>query len=256
MNKYLAFLIIIFLVSCKSKAVLAEGSANNTIAPEKIIGSHYNNKMNFSTLYIKASARYEDVKNSQNVSAEIRIKKDEKILISIRVLGITMAKALITPSSVQYYEKLGSNYFEGDYVGLSQWLGTDLDYQKVQNLLIGEAIDDLHKGKFVASIMEQLYKLQSNVGNTEKTFYFEADNFLIKRQEINQPSLYRTLQIVYPDFKKYDESILPLSLSINAKQNDNKTNIDIEYKSISFNEDLSFPYNVPDGYERIYIDKN
>jgi hypothetical protein len=45
-------------------------------------------------------------------------------------------------------------------------------------------------------------------------------------------------------------------LSINAKQNDNKTNIDIEYKSISFNEDLSFPYNVPEGYERIYIDKN
>lgn len=256
MKKYLAIFTILLFASCKPKAVLAEGSANNTIAADKIIDSHYNNKSNFSTLYIKASAHYEDANNTQNVSAEIKIKKDEKILVSIRVLGITMAKALITPTSVQYYDKLGNKYFEGDYAGLSKWLGTDLDFQKVQNLLIGKAIDDLHKGKYVVSIMEKLYKLQSNVGNSENSFYFEADNFLIKRQEINQPALDRTLQVVYPDFKKYDEAILPLALSINARQKENKTNINIEYKNSTFNEDLSFPYNVPEGYERIYIDKN
>lgn len=256
MKKYLAIFTILLFASCKPKAVLAEGSANNTIAADKIIESHYNNKSNFSTLYIKASAHYEDANNTQNVSAEIKIKKDEKILVSIRVLGITMAKALITPTSVQYYDKLGNKYFEGDYAGLSKWLGTDLDFQKVQNLLIGKAIDDLHKGKYVVSIMEKLYKLQSNVGNSENSFYFEADNFLIKRQEINQPALDRTLQVVYPDFKKYDEAILPLALSINARQKENKTNINIEYKNSTFNEDLSFPYNVPEGYERIYIDKN
>lgn len=256
MKKYLAFIAILFLASCKPKAVLAEGIASNKITAEKIIENHYNNKIDFSTLYIKASARYEDAKNTQNVSAEIRIKKDEKILVIIRVLGITMAKALITPNAVQYYEKIGNKYFEGDYAGLSKWLGTDLDYQKVQNLLIGKAIDDLHKGKFIVSIMEKLYKLQSNVGNSENSFYFEGDNFLVKRQEINQPSLDRTLQVVYPDFKKYDQAILPLSLAIDARQNENKTNIDIEYKNITFNEDLSFPYNVPEGYERIYIDKN
>lgn len=256
MKKYLAIFTILLFASCKPKAVLAEGSANNTIAADKIIESHYNNKSNFSTLYIKASAHYEDANNTQNVSAEIKIKKDEKILVSIRVLGITMAKALITPTSVQYYDKLGNKYFEGDYAGLSKWLGTDLDFQKVQNLLIGKAIDDLHKGKYVVSIMEKLYKLQSNVGNSENSFYFEADNFLIKRQEINQPALDRTLQVVYPDFKKYDEAILPLALSINARQKENKTNINIEYKNSTFNEDLSFPYNVPESYERIYIDKN
>ncbi|MEC4003464.1 DUF4292 domain-containing protein [Flavobacterium sp. SUN052] len=256
MKRYLAILALLFLASCKPKAVLAEGNASTTISAEKIIENHYNNKTDFSSLYIKASAHYEDAKNSQNVAAEIRIKKDEKILVIIRVIGITMAKALITPTSVQYYDKIGNKYFEGDYAGLSKWLGTDLDYQKVQNLLIGRAIDDLHKGKFVVSIMEKLYKLQANDGKAEKAFYFESDNFLIKRQEINQPSLDRTLQVVYPDFKKYDEAILPLSLSINARQSDNKTNIEIEYKNSTFNEELSFPYNVPEGYERIYIDKN
>ena len=50
--------------------------------------------------------------------------------------------------------------------------------------------------------------------------------------------------------------ILPLSLAIDARQKEGKTNIDIEYKTATFNEDLSFPYSVPEGYERIYIDKN
>ena len=256
MKKYCALFILILVTSCKPKAFLAEGTASKTLSADKIISNHYSNKTDFSTLSIKASAKYQDDKQSQNVQAEIRIKKDEKILVSIRILGITMAKALITPTSVQYYEKIGNKYFEGDYVALSQWLGTDLDFQKVQNMFIGKAIDDLHKGNYAVSIMEKLYKLQSNPdGNTDKTFFFESSNFLVKKQEINQVNLYRTLQVVYPDYKKYNEMILPLSLAIDARQKESKTTIDIEYKNVSFNEELTFPYSVPEGYERIFIDK-
>jgi hypothetical protein len=52
----------------------------------------------------KANAKYSDDQQSQNVTAEIKIKKDQQILV-IRFLGITMAKASITPTSVSYYEK-------------------------------------------------------------------------------------------------------------------------------------------------------
>ena len=130
MKRILSLVIIFLMISCKTKAVLAESSATSIIASDKIIENHYNNKFDFSTVYIKAGARYEDDRNSQSLTAEIKIKKDEKILVSIRFLGITMAKALITPTSVQYYEKIGGKYFEGDYASLSQWLGTDLDFNR------------------------------------------------------------------------------------------------------------------------------
>ena len=113
------------------------------------------NKSDFKTLYIKSNVKYNDEKQSQNLTAEIKIKKDEQILVSIRFLGITMAKALITPASVSYYEKLNSTYFEGDFSTLSKWLGTDLDFNKVQNILIGQAIDDLTKGKYQDSLVDQ-----------------------------------------------------------------------------------------------------
>ena len=246
MNKYLAFVLIFLIVSCKSKAVLAEGSANGLLSSDKIIANHYNNKINFSTVYIKANAKYKDQKNSQSVTAEIRIQKDEKILVSVRFLGFTVAKALITPSSVQYYDKIGNNYFDGDYAGLSQWLGTDLDFNKVQNMFLGEPLDNLNNNKYAVSILDKLYKLENNDDKkTFKSFYFESENFLVKKQQVNQPSKERALQILYSDFKKYDEMILPLSLAIEANQQKGKTTIDIDFKSATFNEELSFPYSVP-----------
>ena len=257
MNKYITLVLLAFLCACKTaKPVVAEASADagKSLAANKIINGHYSNKRDFKTAYIKSEARYKDSKQTQNVSAEIRIKKNEMILVSIRFLGITMAKALITPTEVKYYEKLNGNYFEGGYAALSQWLGTDLDFQKVQNLLIGQALDDLKKGNYKTSVEENLYKLEGTDGSTSKEYAFEAARFLLKSQQISQPAQQRMLLVLYPDYSQYNDVLMPTGLNIKADQKKGRTSIDIKYNSVTFNEELSFPYSVPEGYERIFID--
>ena len=166
-----------------------------------------------------------------------------------------MAKALITPTEVKYYEKLNGNYFEGDYTTLSRWLGTDLDFMKVQNMLIGQALDDLHKEKYISSIEGKFYKLvAASTQNTQKAFYFEGDNFLIKKQEIQQPSKQRELTVSYPSYAEYSGVVFPSQLQISASQQNKNTDISIKYESVTFDEDLSFPYSVPEGYDRVFID--
>ncbi|MFD2942331.1 DUF4292 domain-containing protein [Flavobacterium notoginsengisoli] len=258
MKKYILVLMLsIAIVSCKTKAVAVQGNTSQTIAPEedrKVIEKHYNNKLDFSTLYIKASAKYVDEKQSQNVTAEIRIEKDKQILISVRFLGITMAKALITPSTVSYYEKINSTYYEGDFTSLSKWLGTDLDYSKVQNLLVGEAFDDLRKGKYTQTIVDNLFRLdEEKEANLKKTFFLDAEKYLIQKEEISQPAENRSLQIAYSDSKTFNQGTLPTSIEINALQPKGKTSINLNYNNISFNEELSFPYSVPSGYKKITI---
>lgn len=254
MRKIAALMAILILASCKPKAVLTEVKAKEALSADSIIRAHYNNKKDFATLYVKASARYEDEDNTQNVNAEIKIKKDEKILISIRVLGITMAKALITPTEVKYYEKIGGKYFEGDYTTLSKWLGTDLDYQKVQNLLIGQAIDDLTSGNYKATIDDKLYRLENRDSSTMKAFYFEAGRFLVKQQQIIQTQQNRMLRVNYPNYNSYAQAALPSGIDIEASQPKGKIKINIEYNSATFNEDMTYPYSVPEDYERITID--
>ena len=255
MKKYIGLVSFYFLVSCSAKkAVISETAINNKLTADKIIENHYKNKLNFNTLYIKSNVSYRDPNQSQNVTAEIKIKKNEIILVSIRILGITMAKALITPEKVQYYEKLNSNYFDGNYLTLSKLLGTELDFQKVQNLLLGEAIDNLRNGKYNFTLEDNKYKLAS-VSNSgiSKTFYLSGDNYLLNKEDISQPGLERMLQVIYPARKSAEEYNLPSGISIEANQKSEKTTININYNSISFNEELSFPYSVPNSYERVFI---
>ena len=143
---------VLLLIGCKSKQMVATAAASDATEVSKIINGHYANETDFKTLNIKANAKYEDDKQSHSLNADIRIKKNEIIWINIKMIGFPVAKALITPTKVSYYEKINNTYFEGDFTMLSNWLGTDLDFTKVQNLFLGKAIDDLSKGKWISEI--------------------------------------------------------------------------------------------------------
>ena len=253
MKSILSAFLIVFLIGCKSKQAVATAAANDNIEVTKIINGHYKNEHDFSTLNIRANAKYEDEKQSHSMNADIRIKKNEIIWINIKFLGIPMAKAMITPTKVSYYEKINNTYFEGDFSMLSNWLGTDLDFNKVQNLFLGKAIDDLTKDKWVSEVVEKMFKLSlPNSSDIAKEFYFEGANYLLKKETITQASKNRNLEIRYPSFKEEKGMFLPNEINIKAEQK-NKVTIDIEYKNTTFNENLSYPFSIPSGYTAIEI---
>jgi hypothetical protein len=98
-----------------------------------------------------------------------------------------MAKASITPTSVSYYEKIKGTYFEGDFSALSQWLGTDLDYNKIQNMLLGGALRRFIKRKYKESLGEQSYRLDDLANdNTKKTFYISAADFSVQNKKLRR----------------------------------------------------------------------
>ena len=255
MNRFLAVVLILFIVSCKTKTGVVEATKTaSRLKANKIIENYNNNKNEFSTLYIKSDVQYSDGKNDQSVTAEIKIKKDQQILVSIKVLGFIVAKASITPTSVSYYEKISGNYFEGDFSMLSKFLGTDLDYNKIQNLILGRTIDDLGKGKYTESVLDQTYRLDDiSDNNIKKSFYFDVEKFFVTKQEITQVTEERMLQAYYSNQKFYQEAILPSTIQIKTFQKKGNTQIKIDYKTVNFNQELSFPYSVPNGYKRIII---
>ena len=174
MKSILSAFLVVFLIGCKSKQSVTTAAANENTEVSKVIKGHYKNEHDFTTLNIRANAKYEDEKQSHSMNADIRIKKDEIIWINIKFLGIPMAKAMITPTKVSYYEKPNGTYFEGDFSMLSNWLGTDLDFQKVQNLFLGKAIDDLTKDKWVSEVVEKMFKLSLPTdADVAKEFYFK-----------------------------------------------------------------------------------
>lgn len=251
-------ILVLVFASCKTKKTVTEQSVSKEVVVDnrakEIIEKHYENKIDFQTVSIRSAADYEDQKQAISIGADIRIKKDEVIWINLKFFGIPMAKALITPTRVSYYEKTNNTYFDGNYSILTKMIGTDLDFQKVQNLLLGRPIDDLTKEVFIAEIVANLFQLKSiKQADIEKLFRFETANYLLKEQFINQISKNRNVLVTYPSFTNQDNILLPTGVSIIANQQ-NQVKINVAYKKITFNESLSFPYSIPEGYSQIKID--
>jgi len=251
-NKYISLLIfLLLLTSCKSRKNLAYSEANASLTTQKLIENYQSNKLDFNTLHIKGNAKY----GIYNPSVDIRIKKSEEILVSVRmpIIGV-VAKAKITPNYVSYYQKIDKEYFEGEYEFLSHLLGTELDYQKVENLLLGKAIDDLKKEKFRFSVEDNRYRLTTMYSSLKKSYFFEPDNFRLERQFLEQPLEGRNVLISYSGYKNYEENVLPHSIVMDVDNQKDKKEIRIEYKSVEFNTNISFPYEIPRGYSEVIID--
>jgi len=213
-----------------------------------IFYSHYNIK----TLSRKMKIDYTEGESSQSVSVSFRMEKDSAISLSAP-LGIV--KAYITPDRVSFYNKLDNEYFDGNFSYLSQLLGTDLNFQKVQNLLLGEPLFDLRDEKYAVEIANDNYQLKpKKAGELFKTlFQIEPLNYKMAVQQLSQPWEKRLLEINYKDYQKVNKWTLPGAIAILAVDGDNTNNITLEFRNMEFNKVLNFPYNIPNGFKKIVL---
>lgn len=225
------------------------------LASAKIINSHYDTHFDFETLSARLKVKYKDPHTSQGLSVSLRMEKDKAIWMSASVLGISLAKALITPKRVQYYEKIDGTYFDGDFKLLSALLGTDLNFEQVQALLLGQPIYDLRNANYSAETLEQNYvvvpKQQQKL--FELFFFLNPRQFTMQQQRLTQKIQDRQLTINYGDFKNQTIGLLPEHVTIRAQEGEKVTEIDIQYRSLDVNGEVSFPFSIPSGYKEIEL---
>ena len=246
--------LLILVLSCKSKAVVAETSVK-PMSANKVIKNHYNNRFGKETLSAKMRVKYRGKNELPGVTASLRIKKDEVIWISLSKLGFPVGKAMITQNEVLYYEKINKTYFKGDFALLSTWLGTELDYEKVQNLLLGQAILDLTEQKHDLSSKSAHYELSPKKANEFYSILYLLDpqNFKLLKQQVTQTDDERVLSIDYARYEQIEDEYFPMEVLITAKERRYTTRIDVQYRSVTFNKSLSFPFSIPSGYKEIEL---
>lgn len=244
--------LMLLIVSCKSTKVITGGAINESLTSKAIIKGHYANALDFNTISGKMKIDYQDKYASQGFSVSLRMEKDKAIWISA-TLGLV--KAYITPERVTFYNKLDNTYFDGDFTYLSNILGTDLDFEKVQSVLLGEAILDLKKDKYDASITNNAYELKpkKTIDLFKILFQVEPKHFRIGMQQIAQPEKGRLLQIDYKNYQEIDKKVVPNEIGIAATMDGNESLITIEYKNIEFDRKVKFPYNIPNGFKEIIL---
>src|SRR3954471_18519968 len=113
LNKILIAACLLVIVSCKARKQIIVTPPPVTVTPP-IAGKPVNpvdaikaQQLNFNTFSAKASTSLNIDGNSNDVTLNIRIQRDRKIWVSVTaILGIEVARALITPDSILLINKL------------------------------------------------------------------------------------------------------------------------------------------------------
>jgi outer membrane biogenesis lipoprotein LolB len=252
-SRTLIVLLLFVAVGCKSsKQITSSGELNSKLTSKQLIKEHNKKDPKFKTLQARVKVDYIQGDHSQSYTINLRMEKDKTIWLSA-TLGIVRAK--ITPTKVSFYNKLDNTYFDGDFSLISDLLGTKLDFEKVQNILLGNAIYKLKSDHYNTSIHEGSYVLSPiNQNQLFEIFYLlNPTHFKIDSQQLAQPLEQRMLEIDYKSYQEVKKQIVPQNVKVIALERDFETVITMEFKSVSLNSKLNFPFRIPHGFQEIMI---
>jgi hypothetical protein len=244
---------IIGLSACKStKNLTHSATVDANLSAKQIIKNHQQAQAKFKTLVGKLKADYKKGDESTGTTINLRIEKDKTIWMSA---PFSMAKVLITPDQVSFYNKLDNTYFEGDFKLLSDFVGTDLDFKKVQNILLGESLFELDKGRYNVHEKDNSYALTPKKQRTlfEIFYLVNPSHFKMDAQSLSQSQHNRFLEVNYKSYQEIGKTSLPHQIDIIASDNGSKTLLNLELKSVELNKSVRFPFKIPSGFKRITL---
>jgi len=253
---FLLCCVTVLLISCDATKKAARKTTPEDLTTLSLINRHYDNAVDFETLSARLKVAYKDKKRSQNVSVTLRMEKDKVIWVNASLLGITLARAKITPEKVAFFEKLNGRYFEGDFEFLSQYFGVALDFDQLQRLIIGQTVYDLREGNYKRKDEANTYALTPKVQPEIADLFFFINNktLNLKQQRVIQVEQQVALDVTYKDFSTINGKYFPESFLIKAQKKGDKTTIDVEFRGLKFDEEgLRFPFTIPEGYKEMRL---
>lgn len=265
-NLVLIIVVISCFSSCRSLRKVYK-------APLKEEGADYlfkklnENELQFKYIKAKFNMHLKEGKKKTSFKGQIRIQKDSMIWVSFSpLLGIEVARMLITNDSVKFINRMNKTFFKGDYKYLNKFFDTNLDFNVLQALIIGNDFDHYEIAKFKASIDNMQYRLATAERNKLKKYirkheirpnvfiqniWLDPENFKISQislKELGKEN--KKLQMNYNEFVEINSQLFPKNINFNL-QADKKIDVKIDYSKIDVNEKVNFPFKVTKKYKSV-----
>lgn len=159
------------------------------------------NEFQYDYAGMKISADVASLGETQSFKATLRMKRDSIIWVSITAIaGIEVVRMIITPDSVKYVSKIPDNkhYYMGGFEAINDMAKVDLDFNMLQDILVGNAIAlEKDEGKFRSEIDGLRYLLISKYKRKVQRAVGLKDKELAPEDTI----------VVNPNDKRYQKAV-------------------------------------------------
>jgi hypothetical protein len=273
MNKQLLYILSLFILVLAFSSCQSQRAKNKKpiklMGPTYVLEKMHENKSTFKWFSGKAKVDFIKGKKKTPFTAQVRIKRDSAIWISVSSgIGIEGARLLLTKDSVKYINRIDKTYFIGNYAFLSSLIDTEIDFCMVQALLTANDFSWYDYQNLKAKLDNQRYQLestnrhklkkQSKMLSFDNPVYYQSlwinsTTFKIERikiKEIGKEN--KKIFASYRQYKSVNEQLIPYSIDIDM-DNEIKTSLEMVYYKINLDKEVGFPFSISKKYSPIEL---
>ena len=256
----LGIILITLVVGCKSTKEGTSGGDTITAkkGQEKVC---YNEMLEAYGAWDTFVTKGEIAVEGFSSSFELRMIRNKAIQISLRpVLGMEVARMIITPEKVYIYEKLNKKTSSIDLSDIQEKLPFALSFSNIQSIFLGKPFilgnEDITANNFKDFDIELalprwiMTPKQKNVGIA---YTFSLEDRQLTHISGGKDPLSQPFECLYSDYNVVDGHMLPSTIRVTIKSGDMSLSAGIVYTSATFDT----PTNVDDSpfknYNEVYI---
>ena len=214
----------------------------------------------------KASVKTNQEGNETSFNITLRAKKDSIIWISISpLLGIEVARVMITPDSVMMLDRIHNKYQVNTFETINKLLQLKVNFEIVQALLYGNFFAyKKNENRFNSVYLEEKFyvlsslnkkKLKRSLEEGDLTKPVIQDVFIndtfyrIFKMSVLDQRINKSLLTEYEDFRQTDAGQFPFKSKTKVKA-EKELEIFIDFGKLKVGEIQEFPFNIPSNFER------
>lgn len=237
--KKILLIISIFIVFSSCKTTSSTNKKVKQISSKKLEKLIKKSEFDFEYFSCKTRMLY----NSQNFTANIRIKQDSIIWISLTGLfNIEGARIVITKDHYELRNKLKRTYDKKPISELEKFIPIKIDYKMIENLLVGNFIEKNIKKQKIET-KEDKYIVKGNI-NTYDVLYSILPFGKIDSIEIQSDINDNRINAEYYKYEKVDNQDFSLRRKFKIETLNEKNLLDLKFYKIKF-EKTDFPFKRP-----------
>ena len=230
----------------------------------QIFDSVKSKEFQFKYLSTKAEVSYTDKSGETNsFDVNLRIRRDSAVWISITpLLGIELARVLITRDSVIVLDRLHKNYIKRDFRYFEDLWKTNVNFDMLQAVIVGNYFQYQGKEKLRSIYDEEPYLILSTLNKRQarraaeekdpnksmvQDFWIDG-NYRIAKSRITDQKQDRFVEASYKNFTDVNGSLFPNNIVVTIAST-TPTIISVEYTKAVNEDTLQMPFSIPEKYE-------
>ncbi len=204
----------------------------------------------------RAQISYDDGAFAIKTTANIRMRKDSIIWMSVKKLGFEVARIKITSDSIFVLDRINNQFVAEDITMVEREYNFPANLNMLQAIILGNPVFFFSQQYLQLERRKAAYLLSGSDERSDCQYWIDGVSLLLQKMHFEEPAAARKLQILQDDYRQATDNqkfSYFRSFEVNSRETGN-VSIGIDFSKVDFNIPKSIRFEIPSRYTRASYD--